>query len=132
MSFGLVKNAKSEDFPKGNCKIAWDRLVNKYASNTVSSLLKPKGEFNDSKLELIEKDSDEWISNFEGLKIRMNEFELKSIIADEDFINLILSNLLKEHDVILDRLENCLTVSGDDVLTIDVICKKIKPTEEKN
>ena len=26
-TFGLVKNAKSVDFPEGNCKIAWDRLV---------------------------------------------------------------------------------------------------------
>ena len=29
--FGLVKNAKSEDFLEGNCKVEWDRLVRKYA-----------------------------------------------------------------------------------------------------
>ena len=27
VAFGLVKNAKNAGFPKGNCKIAWGRLV---------------------------------------------------------------------------------------------------------
>ena len=39
IAFGLVKNTKSEDFPEGNCKVAWDRLVSKYAPQTASSLL---------------------------------------------------------------------------------------------
>ena len=30
IAFGLVKNAKNEDLPEENCKIAWDRLVSKY------------------------------------------------------------------------------------------------------
>ena len=42
VAFGLVKNAKSEDFPEGNCKVACDRLVSKYALHTASSLLKLK------------------------------------------------------------------------------------------
>ena len=29
--FELVRNDKSLEFPKGNCKVAWDRLINKYA-----------------------------------------------------------------------------------------------------
>ena len=29
VAFRLVKNAKSEDFLEGNCKVAWDRLVSK-------------------------------------------------------------------------------------------------------
>ena len=59
VAFGLVKNAKSEDFPQGNCKVAWDRLVSKYALHTASSLLKLKSKFHNNKLDLIDKDPDE-------------------------------------------------------------------------
>ena len=34
VAFGLVRNAKSLEFLKGHCKIAWNRLVNKYALHT--------------------------------------------------------------------------------------------------
>ena len=67
VAFKLVKNAKSEDFPKGKCKIAWGRLVSKYAPHTASSLLKLKSELHDSKFESMEKDPNEWIPHSEGL-----------------------------------------------------------------
>ena len=70
----LVKNTKSEDFLEGNCKVAWDRLVSKYAPHTASFLLKLKSELHNSKLESIDKDLDEWISSLEGLRIPMNKF----------------------------------------------------------
>ena len=37
----------------------------------------------------------------------------------------VLNNLPKEYDVILNGLENCLMATGDDALTIDLICKKL-------
>ena len=67
VAFGLVKNVKSKDFLDGNCKVAWDRLVSKYAPHTASSLLKLKSKFHNSRLESIDKDPDEWISHLEGL-----------------------------------------------------------------
>ena len=63
VAFRLVINTKNLEFPEGNCKVAWDRLVDKYASHTASSLLKLKSELHNSKLGLIEKDPGEWISN---------------------------------------------------------------------
>ena len=72
MAFGLVRNAKGADFSERNCKITWDMLVSKYALHTASSLLNFKSEFHDRKLESIEKNPDEWISNLEGLRI-LNE-----------------------------------------------------------
>ena len=53
VAFGLMKNKISKDFPEGNCKVAWDRLVSKYAPHTASSLLKLKSRFHNSKLVLI-------------------------------------------------------------------------------
>ena len=37
----------------------------------------------------------------------------------------ILNNLPKDYHVILDGLEDYLTMTGDNALTIDVICKKL-------
>ena len=48
--FGLMRNAKSLDFPEGNCKITMNQLVNKHASYIASSLLKLRNEFPTSKL----------------------------------------------------------------------------------
>ena len=124
VAFKLVKNAKSKDFLEGNCKVAQDRLVSKYAPHTASSLLKLKSEFHNSKLESIDKVPNEWISHLEGLRICMNVFGHKSIVSDEDFMIHVLNNLLKEYDIILNRLKNHLTATGDDALTIYSICKK--------
>ena len=63
--------------------------------------------------------------NLEGLRIGMSNFSLKGKKTYEDFMIHILNNLPKKYDVILDGLENHLTMSGDDTLTIVVICKKL-------
>ena len=122
--FGLVKNAKSE-FLEGNCKVAWDRLVTKYALHTASSLLKLKSEFHNSKLESIDKDPKEWISHLEGPRNWMNQFGQKDSVSDENFMIHILNNLPEEYNAILDGLENCLVATGNDALTIDSIHKKL-------
>ena len=65
--FDLVQPAKSFEFSKGHCNLAWDRLVNKYAPHPVSSMQKLKGEFHNSMLDSIGKDSNKWMSNLEML-----------------------------------------------------------------
>ena len=59
-----------------------------------------------------------------GLQIQMNEFRLKVSISEKDFMINVLNNLPEEYDVILDVLKNCLTASGDNVLTIYIIWYK--------
>ena len=104
----------------------WDRLVGKYTPHTALSLLKLKSEFHNSKLELIEKIQTigSWI--WKSLK-----FGLKGNVNDEDFLIHVLNNLPNEYDVILDGFENHVTLSGDDSLTIEVICEKFKHWYEK-
>ena len=75
VAFGLARNAKRLKFSKENCKIAWDRLVNKYALHTASSLMILKSEFYNSKLESIEQDLHDWISNLKESQIQMNDFK---------------------------------------------------------
>ena len=55
----------------------------------------------------------------------MNEFGQKGNVSDEDFMIHVLNNLSDEYDVILDGLKNCLTLIGDDALTIDLIHEKL-------
>ena len=50
--------------------MAWDRLVSKYALHTASSLLKLKRKFLSSKLDSIDKDTDEWILMWKGFEFK--------------------------------------------------------------
>ena len=130
-AFGLVKNAKSEDFPEGNCKVALDNLASKYALHTASSLLKLKSEFHNSKFDSIDKDPDKWILHLEGLQIWMSEFSQKGSVSDEDFMINVLNNFPKEYNVILDGLENHLTATGENALNIDLFREKLNHRYEK-
>ena len=42
VAFNLVKNCKTTEFPEGDCKQAWDLLVNKYAPKTAPSYIELK------------------------------------------------------------------------------------------
>ena len=111
--------------------MAWDRLISKYALHTASSLLKLKSEFHNSKLESIDTDTDGWISHLEGFRIQINKFDQKGSVTDEDFRIHILKNLPREYNVILNGLENFLTATGDNALTIDVIHEKLNHWHKK-
>ena len=64
--FCLAHN-KNPEFPGGNCKIAWGRLISKYPPHTALSLLKLKNKFHNSKLDLVGKNPNKWISNLEEI-----------------------------------------------------------------
>ena len=45
----------------------------------------------------------------------MNEFDLKNIVTDKDFMIHVLNNMPEEYYVMLDGLENCLMTSQDNM-----------------
>ena len=51
IAIGLIRSAKRLEFPKGNCKVVCNRLLNKYALHTSLSLLKLKSKVHNSKFE---------------------------------------------------------------------------------
>ena len=61
----------------------------------------------------------------------MTAFGQKGNVSDEDFMIHVLNNLPEEYDVILDGLENRLTATGENALTIDLIRKKLNQRYEK-
>ena len=63
VAFGLVKNANSEDFPEGNCKVALDGLASKYALHTALSLLKLKSNLTAVNLSMHNVFVREWTKN---------------------------------------------------------------------
>ena len=59
VAFSLLCNSKNPELLREIWKIAWGRLINKYALFTASSLLKLESKFNNSKLGSAEKGQDE-------------------------------------------------------------------------
>lgn len=133
VAFRLVKNCKSSAYPEGNSKLAWDRLVAKYAPKSTPSLLKMKKKFENSKLSSAEIDPEEWISELEGLRTEIESIDSSSAMSDKDFMVKILNNLPSEYDVILDGLENRLTLDQSDpnALTIENIREKLNNRYER-
>ena len=114
VAFSLVKNSKSADYPEGNCKIAWDRLMAKYAPKTAPSLLKLKKKFANSRLVDLEKNPDEWITELEGFRTDMEDIHIATTMSDLDFLIHVLNNLPDEYDVVLDGMEERLMLKDSD------------------
>ena len=62
----------------------------------------------------------------------MTEFRQKGNVSDKDFMICILNNLPEEYDVILNGLENRLTATGENALTIDLIHEKLNHRYKKS
>lgn len=124
VAFRLVKNSKSVEYPEGNCRDAWNRLVAKYSPKTTSSLLKMKKKFENSKLE-DGKDPEEWISYLEGIRAEIEAIDSTAAISEKDFMVHVINNLPRAYDVIYDGLESKLSQTGDEALTIEKMRDKI-------
>ena len=61
----------------------------------------------------------------------MNKFGQKGNISNKNFMIHVLNNFLEEYDVVLDGLENCLTMTGDDAVTINLIREILNHRYEK-
>ena len=93
VAFSLIKNCKSEEFPKGICRLAWECLVKKYKPCTVPKLLKLKKEFTNMKLDDVSKDPNEWITDLESLQVQMNQIDLVSKMSNRDLMIHIMNSL---------------------------------------
>lgn len=133
IAFSLVKNCKTSAYPEGNCKLAWDRLVAKYAPKTAPSLLKLKKKFANSKLHHRDDHPDEWITELESLRTEMESIHISTAMADIDFMIHILNNLPEEYDVVLDGMESRLMLddSNPSKLTIEDIRDKLNNRFER-
>ncbi len=65
------------------------------------------------------------MTNLEALRQRMDEFGLVERMSDMEFMIHELNNLPEEDDVVLNILENCLVLNGEDRLTLEALRKKL-------
>ena len=106
----MVDNCSTADQPDGNCKLAWDRLVNKYAPQTAPSCISLKKSFANSTLADATEDQDNWITELECMRTEMNKVKIggKSDMTDVDIIVHVLSNLPEDYEVQVNELEEKL------------------------
>jgi len=120
VAFNIVKLAKTDELPEGDAALAWKRLVNKYATKSAPSLMALKSEFTNSKLKSKKHDPDEWLTELEDLRMRIDEQtgENGSKMTDMDFMIHVLNNLPPEYEIVQAKLEELLS---NNELTVDKI-----------
>ena len=118
VAFNLVKNCKTDEFPEGNYKLAWDRLVNKYSPKTAPSYIELKKKFTNSILESSSDDPDEWITELESLRAEIDAVNISGTkMTDMDFNIHVLGNLPEEYEVAVESLEEKME---DTSVTLDI------------
>jgi hypothetical protein len=95
VAFNLVDNYTTAELPENNCKIAWEKLVHKYAPKTAPSYIQLKKDFANSKLESVDTNPDEWMTDLECLHSEMNKVTIpgKTDICKE----IYLTNMRRTH-----------------------------------
>ena len=87
-AFHLVDNSVTPQQPDGNCKIAWQKLMQKYFPKTAPSYIKLKKEFANSTLGDVSTPPDEWASKLESLRNQINAISIsnKSDMTEVDLM----------------------------------------------
>ncbi len=119
VAFNLVNTCYFEDFPEGNCRLAWDHLHSEFEPNTAPSLLKLCKITANSKMDPADKDPDIWITNLEVLRQRKDEIGLVGRISAMESMIKVLSNLLKCMMLPWIAWKTCLASTGEDRLTLE-------------
>ena len=62
VTFGIIEESVSTDFPDGDARLAWKNLFNKFEPNTGAMKVQLKSEFQKMKLVDPDEDPDPWMS----------------------------------------------------------------------
>jgi hypothetical protein len=91
VAFNIVKGCRTSEYEDGNARLAWTRLKEKYASQSVPSRMKLVREFAQSRLANVNKDPDIWLTELEDLRTRIDSMS-KRPMEDEDFYAHVLNS----------------------------------------
>jgi DNA-binding ferritin-like protein (Dps family) len=119
--FGIVDEATSTIFPRGDARIAWAGLKQRFEPDNGAMKVQMKSEFQQMKLLRAEDDPDPWITKVESLRRRL--WSLGVTISDEDVILHILNNIPKEYATTIEICEEDLTGSQ---LTLQLLKDRIR------
>ena len=121
-AFHLVDNSITTEQSDGNCRIACEKVTQKYLPKTAPSYIKLKKEFANSTLGDASTPPDEWLSELESLRNQMNAITIpnKSDMIEVDLIIHILSNLPEEYEVAVAELEKDMQSQSTPIKMEDV------------
>jgi gag-polypeptide of LTR copia-type len=107
--FEIVDEATSTIFPRGDARIAYAGLKQRFEPDNGAMKVQMKSEFRQMKLLRAEDDPDPWITKVDSLRRRL--WSLGITISDEDVILHILNNIPKEYATTIEICEEDLTGS---------------------
>ena len=94
VAFSIVRQCKSPEYPKGNAKLAFDKLKIKYEPKSVNCVAAARKEFHGRKLKKHE-DPTEWIMELGKMRQRLED--LGTSLNDEDMMYHVVRNLPRKY-----------------------------------
>jgi hypothetical protein len=116
VTFGIIDESISQDYPDGDARLAWSNLKKRFEPNTGAAKVQLKLEFSQLKLENVEEDPDPWMTMLELKRRRLKTMGVD--MKDEDLILHILSNLPKEYEVVIEMCEENLSSGTLSIATL--------------
>ena len=116
ITFGLIDESVSTDFPDGDARLAWKNLQDKFEPNTGAAKVQLKQEFHQLKLGSIDEDPDVWLTQLELKRRKLKN--LGATIEDDDLILHILNCLPKEYETVVELCEDDLSRGNINLVTV--------------
>jgi len=111
--FDLIDNARTEELPDGDARLAWVELRAKFEPSTTMSLIELKREFTLCCLTDSSSDPDIWIRELERIRRRL--VSLGHLISDVDLTIHILNNLPEDYENLIENLESDIETGNLDL-----------------
>lgn len=123
LAYHLVITCKKDEYPLGNAKMAYDKLVSKYAPKNTQTELSLRKQLANTKLDT-DDDPDEFMMRIEVLAMDINAMNKStSNVTDDDLMAHALNNLPSDYDAITDGLERQF---NEGKLTLDILREKLQ------
>ena len=116
VTFGIIDESVSTDFPNGDARLAWKNLKDRFEPNTGTAKVQLKQEFHHRKLGSTDEDPDVWITQLELKRRRLQN--LGATIEDDDLILHILNHLPKEYKTVIELCEDDLSSGKIELATV--------------
>jgi hypothetical protein len=121
VTFNLVCNSKSDDYPDGNTAVAFKNLKNKYMSRLAQTLLKLHKAFYQSKFKK-HSNPEVYIMYMEDIHSRIEDVDQMMKMIDDHSMLHIINNLTKDYESQVESMEDKIG-ADDHPLAIKEMCK---------
>mmetsp|Transcript_5434 Transcript_5434/g.9894 ORF Transcript_5434/g.9894 Transcript_5434/m.9894 type:complete len:659 (-) Transcript_5434:1478-3454(-) len=126
VAFSIVQTSVTDENPDGDCKKAWERLCNKYASKLMPAYNDLRKAFFNLRLKYDDQDPDVLITKLEKIRNRMNSISIngKTKVSETVLILHVLANLADAYAVPVQKLEGDMDTDPKSV-TIETVRTKL-------